>query len=444
VRATVELAAALPADALRAGRVLVVRGGVDAPTLAELARAKPTGALAERIVPAIAWGTPPEAPTRVSVQPLAPLDAGPVALLILRDRKSPLEVDAEVDARDALEAPIAARLYPPAGFVAASSAAWIYCLGGASPPAAQRSSQPASLAPEGGPDDAPARLAALPALPCVALIAEGRAGTLAPPPYVEGFAALDPAPVVLALDAAPDEPAPCASDELSLGLACARIDDDRVVLAAGSSPAWIAGSIGEIRVIAPLAARARVVVRGLAADAPLPLALDVGGAARAHLEHDARTRPAHRHLVVNEALAHPASGASSQRFVELVNDGSATIDLAGLTVRDGDVEIALPTATLPPGAFLLILPDAYVDGLAGEEPPAASALRLYVDALKLGGEIAVVDADGTVRSRLPASSSTRTASRGRRTPERPDDAGDAFGWDVDGRATPGRANRLAP
>jgi hypothetical protein len=445
VRATLELSSALSADALRAGRVFVVRGGVDAIDLSELARGKTTGALAGRVVPALAWGTPREAPTRVSVQPLAPLAGGAVAVVILRDRKGPLEVDAEVDplGPDGLEAPIAARIYPPAGHAAASGAAWIYCLGIASPPA-PISPQRASIAPELTPDDGAARLAALSLLPCVALTAEGRVGTLAPPPFVDGFAALDPTPVTLSVDAAPDVPAPCAEGELSLGLACARVDDDRVILAAGSSPSWIAGTLGDARVVAPLAAHARVVVRGLSPDAPLALALDVGGATRAHVEHDARTRPAHRHLVVNEALAHPSSGSASQRFLELVNDGSETIGLAGLTVRDGDVEIALPEATLPPGAFALILPDAYVDGLAGETPPAASALRLYVDALKLGGEIAVVDADGTVRSRLPASSSTRTASRGRRTPERPDDALDAFGWDAEGRATPGGANHLAP
>jgi hypothetical protein len=146
--------------------------------------------------------------------------------------------------------------------------------------------------------------------------------------------------------------------------------------------------------------------------------------------------------VVNEALARPPSGAPSQRFVELVNDGAESIDLDGLVVQDGDVEITLPTATLPAGGFVLLLPDAYVDGLAGEEAPAPDALRLYVDALKLSGGVAVVEADGTVRSRLPATTSTKTASRGRRTPERPDDAADAFGWDARGRATPGRANEI--
>ncbi len=439
-RVAIELPTALAPDALRPGRLFVVRGRLDPGDLAELARSKPRDDVAERIVPSLAWGAPTGAPTRVVVQPLAPLADGAIAVVLLRDKRPPIEVDGEV--RDD-GTPIATRLFPAAGVAAPLDAPWVYCLGAEAkvpwlPPRAM------PLAP----GDAPAEASMRFELPCVEVVPHAGGGTFAPPPRVEGFAALDPSPVIVRDDEASEletAPAPCADEEIPLGLACARVDDDRVVLAAGDAPAWVGGTIGTARVLAPLPPRARAVVRGLRPDAPFTLDLEVRGAIGAHHAVTARTRPARRHLVVNEALAHPPSGSPSQRFVELVNDGAAPIELAGLFVRDGASDIALPEATLPSGAYLLLLPDAYVDGLAGDDLPDSHALRLYVDELHLKDEIAVVDDDGvTVRSTMPVSGSTRTASRGRRTPERPDDAADAFGWDAIGRATPGRANRLAP
>lgn len=437
VRATMSLNAALPADGLRAGRSFVVRGGVDATDLAELGRGRTTGALAGRVVPHLAWGAPSAAPAEVSVQPLAPLDAGPFAIVLLRDRGAPLVVRAAVTG-DAT--PLATRVYPPAGVPVAPKTPWIFCLGVAS------AWDPRAPLGDGttAPDELRVRAARLEDAPCAAIgAAVMRAGTFAPPPFVEGLGALDPGAVVLSPDAPLDQEASCAAGELPLGLACLRLDDDRVILAAGPSPSFAHGAVGGAALALPLAPRDRAVVRGLQADAPLEVRLAIEGQGSRSVQLLARTSPAHAHLVVNEALSHPPSGAASQRFLELVNDGASPLELAGLTVRDGDVEFALPAGTLPTGGYLLLLPEAYVDGLGGEEPPAPGALRLYVDALKLTSELAVVDEAGVIRSRLPGSSSTRTASRGRSAPERPDDAADAFGWDAAGRATPGRANAIA-
>jgi hypothetical protein len=437
-RATLTLTTPLSADGLRAGRTFVVIGGVDAADLAALAKGRTSGAMAKRLVPHLVWGAPIDAPVEIGMQPLAPLDPGPFALVVLRDKGAPIVEQAIVGLDDT---PIATRVYPPTGSRVAPGTPWIYCLGPATPWDPQAPLGAGTLAP----DDRTLRARRLEDEPCVTIEPErGAIGPHAPPPSLEGFGLLDPGGVEVALDAPDDDEEECAAGEIALGPACLRLDDDRAILAAGTSASFVHGTIGDVHVATSLPPRARVLVRGLRPFESIDVALTVHAQRTRAIEERATTLAAHAHLVVNEALAHPPSGAATQRFVELVNDGAAPLQLAGLVLADGDAEFELPDGIVPPGGFVLILPEGFVDGLGGDEAPSQGALRLYVDALKLTGEIAVLDEGGTVRSRLPASTSTKTASRGRRTPDRPDDAADAFGWDANGRATPGRANQIGP
>jgi hypothetical protein len=184
------------------------------------------------------------------------------------------------------------------------------------------------------------------------------------------------------------------------------------------------------------------VVRGLAPSSLVDHALTVRCGRERAFSFRARTLPAHRHVVINEVLAHPPSGSSAQRFVELVNAGDRPASLVGLRLVDGETELPLPSLLLAPSAFVLITPSGFVDGLGGDAPIARATPRVTVDALKLGSGLTLLDDHDVVLSRFPGSTSTRTASRGRRTPDHPDDAPDAFGFDASGRATPGAKNAL--
>jgi hypothetical protein len=180
------------------------------------------------------------------------------------------------------------------------------------------------------------------------------------------------------------------------------------------------------------------VLRGFPPRTEVPIDLLVRDAFGDHRVHNVVvTRAPRRHIVINEVLARPPSGASTQKYLELVNDGDGPIDLVGLVLRDGDDTWELPDTIVPPGSYALITPESYVDGLAGEPAPPKGIDRVLVESLRLTGEIAIADADGTVLSRFPPSTSTKIAARARRTPDTPDDAPEAF---VFAPPTPGRAN----
>jgi len=147
---------------------------------------------------------------------------------------------------------------------------------------------------------------------------------------------------------------------------------------------------------------------------------------------------------VSEALARAPSHLGTQRFVELVNDSDAPVSLAGTSMLDGWSPISLPNLTLAPHAYALVVPRDYVAGLGGDVAPPEDVPIIPVETLHLTKFVALVDVDGSVISRLPMiASSKKTASRGRRTDDAPDDAADAFGWDENDSATPGRPNRIA-
>ncbi len=438
VRLTIGLSSSIAADALRGGRVVLIAGGATEEDAAAYAKNRTTSALRAKEIPLLSWGAPTSGPTSIVVQPSRKLPAGKSTLLVLLERRAPWSLELAV-AEDAGE--IARRTFPIATTTRAPRAT--YCASGLPP-------LPESIAhPTGS-----LRVVrhALPAngAACFDLIGEGVTGMLVPPPALGGLL-VDPQPVAIDPALAVPDDTPCPDGVYTLPGLCVRVEDDRLILLGDvASPRLALGTLfteqgGARSVIAPLEVGARVVVRGLSpwSDVTIDLlARDLGRDRRAR--RVVRTAPWRAHLVVNELLARPPSGSASQRFLELANDSAAPLSLGGLFVHDGDDEIELPDEIVPAGALVLLTPEKFVDGLAGEVPPPGGVLRLWVDSLRLTGEISVTDVGGRVLSRFPASTSTKMVARGRRTPEHPDDAADAFGWDRDGRATPGRANSIAP
>jgi hypothetical protein len=439
VRLTIELGHPFPADSARAGRILLVRGGADPAEIAAITHAHTTAALRDRFAPIVSWGEPADAPTRFLVQPMAPLPAGLATLVVLVDKKPPFVLDLDVGD----DGPRAHRVWPIAGARSSALDAWTYCARDDDELDAALIDAPAVVA--FAPFAQTARLVRRHEGPCVDLVPEAalRLGQALPPPSI-GALLLDPEPVTIGAVVADATESRCDEGDVSLGLACARVDDDRIVFMGNDvAPLMLLGSVGGQPIAIGLAPHARATIRGLPPSAVLDLELVVRAPAGSFVHRGPiQTKAPHRHVVLNEVLAHPPSGSSLQRFVELVNDGDRPANLVGLWLADGVDFLELPPRTLAPGELVLITPVGYVDGLGGDVPPSKTIARVLVEALRLSTDLSLVDDDDRVLSRFPSSTSTRRVSRGRRTPDRPDDAPDAFGFDAAGKATPGAPNAI--
>lgn len=395
--------------------VYLVAGGADANDVAALAKNKLTSALRARIVPTTHW-----LEHALLVQPGQVLEPGRATLVVLPSKRAPLVVELTIAPE---EPELARRIWTDEAQITFCASAVPSEL-----PATATLARPTAIA-------AVHRLAGV---PCFDVAAPARGQLL--PPELAGLA-LDPLP--LPPERATTASAPCPVGSIALDVLCVRVDDDRLIVHGDpDARRLLLGTVGGRAIVERLDPAARLSIRGFLPETNLPLDLVVrDGAAERRITRVLTTRARRRHVVLNEVLVRPPSGAASQRFVELVNDGGETVELAGLELVDGTRRFVLGAGTLEPNAFALITPEGYVDGFAGEAAPPRGPLRITVERLTLSAGLALVDGDAVV-SRFPPTTSTRTIARGRRTPDRPDDAPDAFGWDAAGRATPGRKNAI--
>lgn len=396
--------------------VALVAGGADADEVTAIAKNRLTSALKARLVSSTHWLA-----GALYVQPLQLLAPGRTTLVVVPTRRPPLSVELTITGD---EPELARRVWT-------SDQAITFC-------ASSLPELPTSVAlarPEGV-----AALRRLGAVPCFDVSAPAEGQLL--PPEIAGLA-LDPSP--LSIERVAPAGAPCPIGSIALDPLCLRLEDDRVILHGDpDARRLLLGTVGGRPLVERVEPGARLSLRGLLPESNVVLDLLARDALGDHRVHRVlTTRAAKRHVVINEVLIRPPSGATSQRFVELVNDGDRAVDLAGLELLDGTRSLVLPAGTLEPDGFALILPEGFVDGLGGEVAPPRGPARIFVDKLALSSGLSLVDVDGTVLSRFPPTTSTRTVARGRRTPDHPDDAPDAFGWDASGRATPGRKNLLA-
>ncbi len=419
-------------DATSSGHLVLVEGGASNDDVDAIARGNPLAALRARLAPVVTFRTR-EAPDAVFVQPTRALAVGRLTLIARIDRKPPFVAELVVDD----DAPIAWRVWPVR--VAGKSDPWIYCTT-ALPDLLPTTT---TLAPSGVVAEVRARDDA----PCIELRATSplSSATSLPPPSI-GELLLDPTPIVVTDVGEPAlGDAHCPTNALALGPVCARLEDDRLILLGrDEGPVMALGAIGDSTMYAGIPLGARRVVRGLKPGTPFTIDLRLrDGGGESTFTTTLTTAPRRVHLVINEVYAKPSSGIATQRFVELANDGETPVPLSGLALLDGDVRIALDPLgpTIPPGGFLLVTTSSFVDGLAGEIAPPADTPRLHVDQLSLRTELTLDEGADTI-SRFPATTSTRKVSRGRRLPETPDDAADAFGFDAHGKSTPGAPNVL--
>jgi hypothetical protein len=244
------------------------------------------------------------------------------------------------------------------------------------------------------------------------------------------------------------EPEAMACDplEVRFGPGCATVEDDRIVVRAPEGPVlWTIDGGAETHVRRSRAEQS-FVIRPMPLDAHFRwTVLDESGR---HTEDEVIVHPAppRAHVVINEVMANPAGVERAQEWVELFNDGLSPVVIAGYGLETGGGTAILPAGVLAPGAFALVVTDAYVedDGVDPVAAPGTLIVRVPAlgrDGLSNDGErLALRDADGAVLSTFPPLKSKSGVSNARIAPDAPDPNADSFAPSANGSATPGAPN----
>jgi hypothetical protein len=153
-------------------------------------------------------------------------------------------------------------------------------------------------------------------------------------------------------------------------------------------------------------------------------------------------------LVVSEVYADAHGPEPAQEWVELVNAGSAPVDLAGFVLEDGAGATELPGGVLEAGGYALVMNPEF-DAIS-DVAPRSSALIVTVDRIgsqglaNQGESLRLKDPEGNVVSRFPALAGRRGVSVARRAPWSLDNDAVAFGLHASPGSSPGAENRLEP
>jgi len=274
-------------------------------------------------------------------------------------------------------------------------------------------------------------------------------GVGVPPPRFSGVA-LDPAAVDFAVEPA-ESPTDCSANEVPLGGACAAIFDDRMVVTCAGGPLLFAMEIADRTELDAVLPGAPLVVRGL----PVASSIHVHGTAidltgrETPFDRDVTTTAVATHVVLNEVMANPFGPEPAEEWIEVVNDGTAAVDLGGSTLEDQQGSVEVPPATLPPGKFALLVSEGYVVNDGRDVVPAPGTLIVRLSRLGLsnsGEAMTLRGPDGAPWSRFPPLVPPREGvSVGRRHPWSLDGDAGSFGAHAGGGASPGWDNDiLAP
>jgi hypothetical protein len=430
-------------------RIVLVHGHAGSAQVSQVRRGEISKTLQAALVPVVIWSEDPDggaAPKgSVVIVPSEALVPGDDYTLLSGEPARATSLRVATDD----PAPILARVWPPAGASATARYA-VWCGDAALPPI----DQAMDLAPAGphgrimrgvvdGDGGARCLRFEAPAAP------ESTDPRGQPPPSVSDGSALfrlDPRPIE---GGAPGHPIPaldCEPTEIQFGPGCALVADDRLTVRAPAAPAlWTIAGEGLDRVLVTAAGES-FAVTGLAPAANTTLAVavvdDRGESVRATLHF--ATLASMPHLILNEILANPLGAEPRQEWVEILNDGAMPAELGGYALIDVGGETVLPPGTLPPGAFALIVNQAFVDDDGVDPAPEPGSLVVRVpklghNGLSNGGEpIALVDPGGVVISRSPVGPKTKAGiSLARLTPAAPDAEAGSF---VLTKPSPGRPN----
>lgn len=391
--------------------------------------------LLERELEVVTWSEPPD----VVVAPALALPSGVVSLTTPEQG-----LVAEV-AVDATLVPWLERRWPARG-ERRGTGLQIFCGAGASSVA----EGPVALLPSGL--SAELRLGlgtqGLFADSCIRLEPEGESDAVPSlPPLLVGDVALEPVPLLAG--PAPLVDVVCAEGELELGPACVGVDDDRITVSTYGGPSLWAFAEPE-HVLGMVESGASFVLRGLDPGTTrlAGVAFDRAGTSFA-IDTEVTTEAPHAHVVINEVLANPAGPEGTSEWLELVNDGGASVDLAGFSLSDAGGSSVLPSVTLEPGAFALVVGDGFDPEPALDVLPAAGTRLVRVPALGAGGlsnsgePLRLRDHAGRLLSTFPSLPAKHAGiSIARRTPDALDTEPASFAEHATPGASPGAPNTL--
>ncbi len=286
---------------------------------------------------------------------------------------------------------------------------------------------------------------------CVTLRTEAplEPGAHAPPVELFGLQ-LDPTPWLVGTPPAAT-PSSCGAGEIGFGPGCAVILDDRVLVRSIDSPAlWaITGELSPL--LHAAGPSGRFSIRGLWPSTSYALDLRVVdlSASTSSTTFAFVTSASEPHIVINEVLANPAGAEPAQEWVELVNDGTAGVELEGYELGDSAGASVIPSHYLAPGEFVLLAREDFVrdDGTDVPVPASTSVLALASlgkNGLSNAGErLELRTPTGNVISVFPASPKPKSGvSVARREPGDFDDDEAAFALHSDPGASPGAPNQL--
>ena len=157
--------------------------------------------------------------------------------------------------------------------------------------------------------------------------------------------------------------------------------------------------------------------------------------------------PPRSHVVISEVLANPAGSEATEEWVELFNDSAMAAPLEGYLLEDGGGVSRLPSATMNPGGYALVVTEGYMGGQGGDPSPRVGTLLLRVPALGRSGlsndgePLTLREAEGGVISQFPAQKTKNGISVARVPEGALDEELNAFVPSPNGRSTPGAPNR---
>lgn len=435
----------VPEEASPHGAILV-SGTLSKTQLRDISRGTISKVVGERRVEALIWGDPSD-PHSVIAAPLLALDEGETYTLALA---SPSSSTSFVVARP--ELPTLRRVWPLPKDAASSPAFAIFCGDEALPPLGPREmeAQPGDIA---GVIRSGIGAEGLSVPSCLRWDASESllsTGLFVLPPTVElddgTLVALDPSPLAGNGMAPALDPVPCPAHELPLGPGCIHVDDDRLVVRpsywsalwavqSGDASALQVALEGMRFLLRPLPPASSVSIRAAAVDA-------AGRVVEAEVE--VTTQAPRAHVVITEVMAAPKGPEPAQEWIELFNDGHEPADLADFQLDVAGAATPLPSLVLPPGAFALVVSEAYVLAEGSDVPPASGTFLVRIPKLgkrglsNEGQVIALLDAEGAVVSRFPAvPKPQKGVSVVRVRPDALDELPSSFAYDPNGSSSPG-------
>lgn len=272
------------------------------------------------------------------------------------------------------------------------------------------------------------------------------------PPLGVGGTSFAPLPGTFDPAVETTKPLSCSSTEIALGPGCATVGDDRLVMRSPLEPTVWALEIGDESVVAATRGGEPLVVKGLVPGRDNRVngsATDVTGR-ETPIDIVVSTSAPRPHVVINEVLANPLGPEPDQEWVEIVNDGSAAVDLLGFRLGDAGSDLQLPPATLTPGQFALVVMDTFDARSSLDVPPAPGTLLLRLSRLSQSGisnageALSILTPDGSIVSEFPAVAALKAGvSVARAHPWDLDEDRSAFAVSAAPGASPGAENTLA-